>query len=354
MVSLTQRNPFIIELREGLRGSCKHSSSQNCRFPIRRLWAMISKNSNTMKSELKKVGDVWDSKTGASGARRPAGGGNWWGNSIVQRHVNRLICGKPLAGGGAGVRERMKSILNGAHGFERAVSIGCGTAEKELRLISEGIVGHFDLYELSEKRASVGLAKAKAAEIESQVTFCVQDAFQQQQSERYDLVYWDNSLHHMMDVDEAVAWSKACLRPGGWLVMNDFVGPSRFQWDDYNIEICNRIRSMLPEHYFRRPGDDSAMFKRLISRPTPEKIIALDPSEAADSTRIIPSLNKYFPGAIISPTGGAIYHIGFAGLYGNMDMSDQYDRGIVDWMLLVDEVLMRQGLTHYAFAVCQV
>jgi len=307
-----------------------------------------------MKSELKKIGDVWDSKTGASGARRPAGGGNWWGNSLVQRHVNRLICGKPLPGGGAGVRERMKSILEERPGFGRAVSIGCGTAEKELRLISEGIVNHFDLYELSEKRAAAGLGKAKAAGVEDQVTFCVRDAFLQKEEGKYDLVYWDNSLHHMMDVDDALSWSKACLRPGGWLVMNDFVGPSRFQWEDYNIEMCNRVRSMLPDHYFQRPGDDSGKFNRLISRPTPEKIIALDPSEAADSSRIIPSLDKYFPGATISPTGGAIYHIGFAGLYGNMDMSDKYDRSVIDWMLLVDEVLMKQGMTHYAFAVCQV
>jgi hypothetical protein len=111
---------------------------------------------------------------------------------------------------------------------------------------------------------------------------------------------------------------------------------------------------MLPDHYFQRPGNNSGTFNRLISRPTPDKIIALDPSEAADSSRIIPALNKYFPGATISPTGGAIYHIGFAGLYGNMDMSDNYDRSVIDWMLLVDEVLMKQGMTHYAFAVCQV
>ncbi len=140
-----------------------------------------------------------------------------------------------------------------------------------------------------------------------------------------------------MDVDDALSWSKACLRPGGWLVMNDVVGASRFQWEDCNIEMCNRVRSMLPGHYFQRPGDDSGTFNRLISCPTPDKIIALDPSEAADSFRTIPALNKYFPGATISPTDGAIYRIGFAGLYGSMDMSDQYDRSVIDWMLLVDE-----------------
>jgi hypothetical protein len=113
-----------------------------------------------------KIGDVWDSKTGASGAKRPAGGGNWWGNSLVQRHLNRLICGRPLPGGGAGVREGMKSILEGRPGFGRAVSIGCGTAEKELRLISEGIINHFDLYELSETRAAAGLGKATAVGVE--------------------------------------------------------------------------------------------------------------------------------------------------------------------------------------------
>lgn len=153
-----------------------------------------------------------------------------------------------------------------------------------------------------------------AVGVEDQVTFCVRDAFLRSEEGQYHLVYWDNSLHHMMDVDDALSWSKACLRP----------------------------------------GDDSGTFNRLISCPTPDKIIALDPSVAAGSSRAIPALNKYFPGATISPTDGAIYRIGFAGLYGSMDMSDQYDRSVIDWTLLVGEVLMKQEMTHYTFAVCQV
>lgn len=42
-----------------------------------------------------------------------------------------------------------------------------------------------------------------AVGVEDQVTFCVRDAFLLREEGQYHLMYWDNSLHHMMDVDDA-------------------------------------------------------------------------------------------------------------------------------------------------------
>lgn len=53
-------------------------------------------------------------------------------------------------------------------------------------------------------------------------------------------------------------------------------------------------------------------------------------------------------------TGGALYHIGFAGIYANLDMSQDEDRYIVESMLLADELAMKNGESHYAFALAQV
>ena len=277
-----------------------------------------------------------------------AGRSRWWTNPAILCHINRLVCGVPLAGPWAGLERLMCALVSGET-FRRGISVGCGNGFKELQLIRNGVVEHFDLFELSQFRVSQGQALAANQGIANRVSFHSGNAFDTPLNDNYDLVYWNNALHHMLDVESAIRWSRERLIYGGYFVMDDFVGASRFQWSSYQIELASQVRTILPERFLRHPENPSITLSRHVARPTVESMIALDPSEAADSDNILPALKRVFPRASVTLTGGVIYHLALNDVLANFDDLD--DDPLLQSLLLLDETVARAGETQYAVAI---
>lgn len=271
----------------------------------------------------------------------------WWMHPAILQHVNTVVCGKPVAGPWAGLKLRIQSLVKGGI-FARGISVGCGNASKELSLLEDGIVGHFDLFELSADRVLAGKKSAQSLGLEHKVSFYEQNPFEQDLAEPYDLVYWNNALHHMFDVHEALKWSRELLRPGGWLVVDDYVGATRFQWPDSQLQIASRIRKALPQRLLRAPGQSGKNCSTNIVRPSLTSMLNSDPSEAADSDNIIPALQQVFPDVDIVPTGGVIYNLALQDIIANFD--DVYDAALLQDLLNYDAALASQGQTQYACA----
>src|ERR1700710_2931210 len=79
---------------------------------------------------------------------------NWWDSTILNGYMNRQICGWDVERGAA-IAFALRNAFPGVS-FERAASVGCGTAAKELALIRSGAVEAFDLFEISKERISNG------------------------------------------------------------------------------------------------------------------------------------------------------------------------------------------------------
>ncbi len=279
-------------------------------------------------------------------ASRAAPRTRWWMHPAILRHVNALVCGSPVEGPWAGLEQRMRELADG-NGFRRGLSVGCGSASKELHLLQEGIVGHFDLFEISPERVAAGKAAAGRRGVAERAVFHVRDAFGMELDDHYDLVYWNNALHHMFDVRQALVWSRDRLRPGGWLVMDDYVGATRFQWPDIHLEIASRVRRSLPERLLRDPADPGRQCPQRVTRPTLQNMLAADPSEAADSDSILPALPQVFPGVRIIPTGGVVYNLALKDIIANFgDPDADRLRELLDY----DAELAARGQTQYACA----
>jgi SAM-dependent methyltransferase len=235
--------------------------------------------------------------------------------------------------------------------LKRAVSVGCGDGEKEMRLLSSGVVEFFDLYEITPVRIEMGMERARNGGLSNRLKFHAEDAFAECIRSDYDLVYWNNSLHHMLDTDWAIGWSLERLTPGGIFAMDDFVGPSRFQWTDRNLEYASRFRKSLPEPYLYHPDGPPTAIPTEIDRPSIEGMIRMDPSEAADSSQILPSLRRRLPQAQLIPTGGGIYSLAFNDILANFNEIE--DLPLLQAGLLVDRVLIELGDTHYAVTVAR-
>lgn len=292
------------------------------------------------------IGDYWStqySKTNTLTTR-------WWECDYIVERINRRVCGESLPGMSSGLHRVAAERFADRLPFARGVSIGCGTGSKERKVIQSGLVQHFTLFELSSVAVEQGRAQAAAAGLSENMTFRMEDGLVVEASEgAYDVVYWNNALHHMFDVKAALEWSWRVLRQGGVLLMDDFVGPTRSQWSDRLLQINTAVRSALPPHYLRYPGRPDLMLTPQCHRPPVASVIAADPSECADSGNILPELMRIFPNAWVRLTGGGIYHLALNDVLHNIVAAQDYDT--LERLLEYDDQCVELGETHYAVAI---
>ena len=293
-----------------------------------------------------KIGSHWSSVAKESVELRV----RWWQSPHIIRHINEKIAGSPLEGFAQGLTQRAKEMAGDCCPFSRGVSVGCGNGQKEITLIRQGLVSSFELYELSEVRVEQGRKLARDLGVEDRVNFYIGDAFEiVKDIESFDFVHWNNSLHHMLDVEASIKWSYNVLSKGGMFYMDDYVGPSRFQWSDKMLEMVSKVRGVLPENYLVNPRSPDKLLPKQINRPKVEELMQIDPSEAADSERILYFVNQYFPKAEVTLTGGVVYHLALSDVLHNFDESR--DRHLLDLLMIIDDLCAELGESTYATAL---
>ena len=299
---------------------------------------------------LEAVGLHWSKVTATTDSSGRLLKVRWWQHPAIIRHINRNVCGKPVDGFSEGLNLRARALLEGRRPLQTGISVGCGHGMKEMKLLQHGIVQSFDLYELAETRIATGQELAKKQGFEKAVRFIQGDAFQlASEPEQYDLVHWNNSLHHMLNVEEAVEWSWRVLKPGGLFYMDDFVGPDRFQWTPIMLLAATAVRQSLPDRFLANPLDPGTLLCRVMLKVDAEKLRQSDPSEAADSGRILACLKARFPGAEVMLTGGVIYHLALSDILAHF--TDEEDQPLLGRLLAVDDLCTAMGETHYAVAL---
>lgn len=294
-------------------------------------------------------GRHWDQvlAQGPSGLRL-----HWWEDPTTLRHINQLVAGQPLDGLHAGFHQRILELLPKDRTTIRALSVGCGTGSKEMALI-EAAAGAFNFefrcFDVAPAAIEAASQQALAQGLDSQISFSLADAFACELDNEWDLVYWNNALHHMLDTQQAVQWSRDRLRPGGLLAIDDYVGPNQFQWSDATIQRATEILASLPAHALQDPTNPSRTVRRAGGRPPLDSVIATDPTEAADSQAIIPALRQAFPNTLeLIPTGGLAYLICLDELFEHFQTPADLQR--LQELLQIDAAWGREQETAYAVA----
>jgi len=269
-------------------------------------------------SHIKKVGNHWNAMYSSAKKKELKA---WWDSEFTVRHINRLVfdIDSPILS--EGLNQLLIKRLDGRR-LKTGISVGCGLATKEIRLLELGIVEKFILFELSEEAIRIGSENAKKSNVIDRVEFRNEDAFQFDYSHsKIDLVHWNNSLHHMFDVPRAVQWSYEILIPGGVFYMDDYVGSNRFQWPQNIVDIVNEVRGSLPHKYLKKRIP--LVVDRIIDYIKPHILQIIDPSEAVDSEKILTSVRSYFPKAEIILTGGIVYFIALEGMWRNFNEKEE-------------------------------
>jgi len=234
---------------------------------------------------------------------------------------------------------------SGRNHFAVMLSIGCGAAANELKLLQEGIVDRIILCDISDAQLQLARNSAKNFGLdEARIEFRNFLDFSNPSREKIDLIYWQQSLHHMFDTEAAIAWCLDALQGQGAMYYHDACPPNRIQWPSDAIDWVERFRSALPRRYL---ASDSPTWWHP-ARREPESVeywLEVDPTECADSANIIPAIRKLAPQTRLHFLGGLIYGYAMHDILSNFD--EDLDRPLFEFAMLVDELLSKLGYNYF-------
>lgn len=215
----------------------------------------------------------------------------WMALQPVRLHINELI-------GGAERKwpiEWLEWWLQGRT-FRRALSVGCGSGALERQLIERGLCLSVDAFDASLTSLHLAQDAARAASLEGIRYFAADFNLCSLPPETYDIVFFHQSAHHVSALEELFREVLLALKPDGLLYLDEYVGPSRFDWNAARLAAQQAFFSALP------PG-----IRLIDSLPLP--IQQDDPSEAVRSSDIESIIQIGFDVLARRPYGGTLLSI---------------------------------------------
>jgi SAM-dependent methyltransferase len=213
----------------------------------------------------------------------------WMGIEEVRVYLNTLIGGDerlwPI--------EWFEKWLGGRR-FQRALSIGCGGGALERQLVQRGDVQRVDAFDGSMASLHLARRDADAAGIGDRIHYFAADfnhpIFPRR---RYDVVFFNQSAHHVRELERIYRAVLRALKPDGLLYLDEYVGPSRFDWRD-DLIAAQRAELAAIDPALRLRCD------------LPYPIQGDDPTEAVRSSDIEPTLRIGFDVVARRPYGGTL------------------------------------------------
>lgn len=236
----------------------------------------------------------------------------------------------------------------------RGLSLGCGIGQRELRWAKLGKFVHIDAFDISKEHIQIAIAAAKEKGYDNIVDYRVADVNKIEiVTDPYDVILAEQSLHHFSPLDEILQRVNQILASDGYFVINEFVGPSRFQWTDRQLAVASGLLAILPTKY--RTLWNSKTIKTFIYKPGLLRMVLADPSEAVESSHILPLLQRMFDVIELKGFGGNILHLLFDGIAHHFSSPDPE---VQHWLNLCfeieDQFLASEGLqSDFIVAVCR-
>ena len=165
----------------------------------------------------------------------------------------------------------------------------------------------------------------------------------------YDVVLSQYSLHRLPDPDAFFARLDEAVRPGGWLILNEYVGPKYFQYSDRQLRIVEELLAMLPPRL--RVHWPSGVQKTLHISPPVVHFLENAPCEAVSSEQLVDALSRRFVLESRRDYGGSILNPLLAGIVANFDPANADDMAILRLLALTERLLLREAALPSDFAV---
>jgi SAM-dependent methyltransferase len=229
--------------------------------------------------------------------------------------------------------------------LESALEFGCGNGAALAAVLRCSTARNVVALDLDESRFA--FIKESLGEAAARVRFVAADVNHIELEERsYDLIYAVQSFHHIENFEHVYARMHRALRPGGFCVLDEYVGPPRFQWTDRQLALTRQLLGLIPLHLRMY---SNGMEKREEGRSSPEDVIRMCPSEAIRSDEIVPLFRKTFEVLHEIPLGGTIQHLLYSGIVHNFPDDDPATIHLIDCLDGLERVFIDYGVVPSDF-----
>lgn len=264
----------------------------------------------------------------------------WLDHPLVSRHYHAraLLEGLPWE---AWVAHRL------GRPAARSLDLGCGAGEKSLSVYQSGSTLETHGLDISEDRIAAAERMRQAHGIAGE--FRVADVNTATlPANTYDLIFSSHSLHHFLALEHVMAQVHEALTDDGLFILEEFVGPTQFQWTDRQIEVVKTLMALLPEDLrMLRWG----AVKPYEGRPAVKDVVAASPFESIRSAEIVPIFKRTFDVVGIRPLGGTLQHLLYNGIVHNFTLDRRDATDYVQAIIDVEDAMIDSGLLPSDFAL---
>ena len=300
----------------------------------------------SQEADVAKVKEVWGGGAGASTWRSPHRL-HWTQHPKVQERLNLLVSGNPY-------RNRfehfMDRYLQGRMPVARALTLGCGHGELDRGLSPYNFASRHEGVDISDGAVAEATRLANEAGLKH-IFYSVADINSiELPKDTYDVIFGVGSIHHTARLEHLFTQVAQSLKPDGFFFLDEYVGPSYFQWTDVQLTAINVAAALLPER-FRMCVDNPKEPKPKVRRLSVAEMKALDPSEAVRSSEIEALLPKYFKVLERNGAGGSLLHLLLEHIAGNFDENDPDGMAQLQSLFDLEDQLIAAGTLQHDFAV---
>jgi len=271
---------------------------------------------------------------------------NWWNIPMIKDRWNEMISGNPQVN----YRQFLMSELLNDHSELRLLSLGSGSCSQEIELAHYPQFKEVVCVDLAENRLKEAERIAISAGL-SNMKFLCQDVYKLNLEENsYDIVLFNMSLHHFKDIERLVSKRiLQVLKPEGFLVINEYVGPNRLQFPKEQIRAINEVLGSIDRKFRKRYRTN--LVKSGYSGPGLLRMVIADPSECVESEVIVPMIHKYFDIVIEKPFGGNILMGVLKDLAYQFIEPDEERKNILKELFRYEDEYLKTHSSDYLFGV---
>lgn len=273
---------------------------------------------------------------------------HWWDLPEITARWNYLITGDEEK---EYYNYFTEKYLDGKNSLS-ALSLACGTGSRELKWFETKKFYLIDAYDLSKKRIDYAIKIAGQKGYDKVINYKCADIYEIPIKEDfYDIIFGEQSLHHLTPLDELFLRVKKMLKPDGYFLINEYVGADRFQWDEKQLRAANDLLQTFPIK-FRKYWKSNTIKKRVYA-PSRLRMLLSDPSEAVESSNILPMLDKHFELIEMKNYGGTILQLVFDKIAHNFLTDDLETKNLLKQCFDFEDKLISEGKlkSNFIFAV---
>ena len=271
---------------------------------------------------------------------------NSWIIPLVVERWNQLMTGDPHKNYKQYLVEQYFSQSSGL----KLLSLGSGDCSHELELARYHQFDEIICIDLAENRLNQARAIAEAEGLNNIHFLCIDlDDYEFKQN-YFDLVLFNASLHHFENVHDLLRTKvKPTLKNGGYLIINEYVGPKRLQFPNKQLKAVNQALKLIDKPFRKRYKTN--LYKNRFSGSGVIRMIIADPSECVDSNNILPAIHANFNTVEENAFGGNIIVNALKDIAHHFVELDNHKKEILEKLFHFEDKYLEENPSDFIFGI---